>query len=61
MLIMQGDVDPVVNPEDTKTYARKNGINIVLFEGTDHVYKRPGEKERIVAEAEKFLLRPRSQ
>lgn len=61
ILIIQGDADPVVNPEDTKTYARKNGINIVLFEGTDHVYKRPGEKERIIVEAEKFLLRTRFQ
>ena len=56
MLIIQGDADPVVNPNDTKDYAKKNIINMVLFEGTDHVYKQPGEKERIIAETEKFLL-----
>lgn len=57
MLIIQGDADSVVNPDDTREYTMKNGINLALFEGTDHVYKKPGEKERIVTEAEKFFLR----
>lgn len=61
VLIIQGDADSIVNPKDTENYARKNGISIVLFEGTDHVYKRPGEKERIVAETGRFILRAGSQ
>ena len=61
VLIIQGDADPIVNLKDTEDYARKNGISIVLFEGTDHVYKRPGEKERIISETRKFLLRKRAK
>lgn len=56
VLILQGDKDDVVNPEDTIEYARRNRIRIEIFEGTDHLYKRPGEKEKIVEVAEGFLL-----
>lgn len=61
VLIIQGDADSIVNPKDTMDYARRNGISIVLFEGTDHVYKRSGEKERIISETGKFLLRKRDK
>lgn len=56
MLIIQGDADSVVNPKDTKTYAEKNKIKLILFEGADHFYGNPGERERIVAETERFLF-----
>lgn len=56
IMIIQGDQDNVVNPEDTIAYARKNGIIINIFEGTDHHYRKPGEKERIVNVTEAFLL-----
>ena len=36
-------------------YAEKNGIKIQIFKGTDHVYKKPGEKERIVKTVEEFF------
>ena len=58
MMIMQGNADEIVCPEDTRLYAEKNGIRLVMFEGTDHFYKKDGEPERIVAETEGFLLRP---
>ena len=56
ILILQGDKDTVVDPEDTFSYAQKYGIRTEVFKGTDHIYKRPGEKERIVEVSEKFLL-----
>jgi len=59
MLIIQGDSDLVVNPKDTQEYADKNGINLIVFHGTDHVYKKSGEKEQIVEETKKFLFRNR--
>lgn len=56
IMIIQGDKDPVVNPADTVSYAKKHGIKLVIFEGSDHVYKKLGEKERIVTYATQFLL-----
>ena len=56
VFIIQGDQDQVVNPIDTITYAKKHGIRIAVFEGTDHVYKKPGEKERIIEVTARFLL-----
>ena len=55
ILILQGDADDVVDPADTIVYAEKNGIKIRLFEGAGHLYSNPGEKERIVAETERWL------
>ena len=55
MLILQGDADAVVDPQDTIAYAHKNDIQLVLFPGADHFYQDPGEKERIVSETEAFL------
>lgn len=59
IFIIQGDEDNVVDPIDTIRYAEMNGIKLKIFEGTDHIYKKPGEKERIVAETEKYLTRDR--
>ncbi len=56
MYIIQGDVDEIVHPEDTKAYAEKNGIEINLFEGTGHLYDNPGEKEKAVAVAKAYFL-----
>lgn len=56
VLIIQGYKDAVVNPKDTISYARTNGIRIEVFEGADHRYGNPGEKERIVKAAKDFLL-----
>ena len=56
MMIIQGAKDDVVNPKDTIEYAEKNHILINVFEEADHIYKKPGEKERIVKVTEDFLL-----
>ncbi len=56
VLILQGDKDDVVDPEDTKEYADRICARWKLFEGTDHRYKRPGELEQIVNYTERFLL-----
>lgn len=55
ILVLQGDKDLVVDPSDTKNYTQINGIKLVLFEATDHYYKRPGEKERIVSVTKDYL------
>ena len=56
--IIQGDLDDVVDPEDIKAYAERykdKKLKLKIFEGTDHLYKRPGEKERIVETVKEFL------
>ena len=56
MLILQGDADVIVDPQDTIAYAHKNDIQRALFLGVNHLYGNPGEKERIVSGTELFLL-----
>jgi len=56
VLILQGDCDDVVSPEDTAAYAEKNHIQVAWFYGTDHRYKKPGELEMIVSVTKTFLL-----
>ncbi len=56
VLILQGDRDDVVLPEDTAAYAEKNGLPVVWFHESDHSYRNPGDTERIVAETRAFLL-----
>ena len=48
MLIVHGDRDDVVPFEDVSAFcsSRKNAV-LVPFPGTDHHYKREGEKERV--------------
>lgn len=55
VMIMQGDEDGIVNPEDIKGYAKKNNIRLKLFRGTDHRYKKEGEIERIIEYTKDFL------
>ncbi|MBR2738786.1 MAG: alpha/beta fold hydrolase [Lachnospiraceae bacterium] len=55
ILILQGDRDDVVDPADTIAYAERTGAGIRVFPGADHLYQKPGEKARIVKEAELFL------
>ncbi len=56
ILILQGDMDDVVPPEDTRLYAEKNRIVVEWFNGTDHRYKKPGEMEHILSATKGFLL-----
>ena len=56
ILILQGDRDDVVDPADTIAYAERIGAGIRIFPGADHLYQNPGEKARIVKEAELFFV-----
>ena len=58
IMILQGDKDDIVDPKDIKAYAERckaEKLRLVIFEGTDHLYKRPGEKERIIGELKEYL------
>ncbi len=55
ILIIQGDRDEVVDPEDTAAYAKRNGARLVLVAGADHRYKNPGDLDQILEAAEAFL------
>ena len=55
VLILQGDRDALVLPQDTADYAARNGIRIEWFRGSDHFYKQPGDRARIAQAAEAFL------
>ena len=56
VLILQGDADDVVLPQDTAEYAEKNGIRVAWFRGSDHRYKQEGDRARIARTARAFLL-----
>lgn len=56
VLILQGDMDDVVRPEDTALYARRNNIPLEWFCGADHRYKKHGDLQRIVNLTRDFLL-----
>ncbi|MCR4584807.1 MAG: ADP-ribosylglycohydrolase family protein [Lachnospiraceae bacterium] len=58
--IIQGDKDEIVNPRDITAYAdryKDTKLKLEVFKGTDHRYKRPGEKERVVECVAEFLDR----
>lgn len=56
ILILQGDRDDVVLPQDTAAYAERNGIRVEWFRGSDHRYRQDGDRERIAQTARAFLL-----
>jgi len=55
VMIMQGDQDDVVDPEEICCYAEANKIRLKLFEGTDHRYKKEGELKKIIEYTDDFL------
>lgn len=55
LLILQGDRDDVVPPQDTADYAARNHIRVEWFRGSDHRYKQPGDPEKIVSVTRGFL------
>ena len=55
VLILQGDRDDVVLPDDTAAYAERNHIRVVWFPGSDHRYGQPGDMETIVSATRAFL------
>lgn len=58
VLILQGDSDELVLPQDTAAYAAKNGIRVEWFRGSDHFYRCEGDRARIAQTARAFLLGP---
>ncbi len=57
VLILQGDMDDVVPPEETRRYAERNSIPIEWFVGTDHRYKKTGEMEHIIQVTRDFWVK----
>ncbi len=55
VLILQGDRDDVVLPDDTAAYAERNHIRVVWFPGSDHRFGQPGDVDRIVSATRAFL------
>ena len=56
-LMIQGDLDKVVDPQNSIDFARRNSWELHIIEGADHRYKKPGNLEDIISAAETFLLR----
>ena len=55
-LIIQGDMDDVVDPQDSVKFAEKNGMKLHMVKGADHRYKNPGNLEEILSVTVPFLL-----
>ena len=55
ILILQGDQDDVVPPQDAEDYAKRNHIRVEWFRGSDHRYKQNGDPEKIVSVTRDFL------
>ena len=58
IMIIQGDRDDVVNPDDIRAYAeryKEKKMRLEILEGTDHRYGNSGEKEKIVEVTKDFL------
>lgn len=58
IMILQGDRDDVVDPNDIRAYAeryKEKKMRLEILEGTDHRYGNPGEKERVVELTKNFL------
>lgn len=56
-LIIQGDLDDVVNPEDSCAFARKHHLQLHIVRGADHRYKNEGDLEEILSVTAAFLKR----
>lgn len=55
MLVIHGDADDVVPPEDIRRFCEtRPGMLLQVVPGADHRFKNPGELERVVALAERF-------
>ncbi len=54
-MLIQGDLDDVVSPQDSYDYAQRNGWKLCVVRGADHLYQKPGEVEQIVGAVSAFL------
>ena len=48
MLMVYGDCDDVVKPEDMSGFADRNGINRIVIEGADHRFKKAGQLDAVI-------------
>ena len=55
-LMIQGNLDEVVDPQDSIDFARRNSWELHMIEGADHRYKKPGNLEDIISTTEAFFL-----
>ena len=55
MLMIQGEADLVVSPQDSFMYAKRYGITIHMLEGTDHIYSKPGAIDQVMTLARNFF------
>ena len=55
-LVIQGDQDDVVDPEESVRFAQDNGLELHIVSGADHRYKHPGELEEILSATTDFLI-----
>lgn len=57
MLIIHGDCDEIVLPEDMKIFRSHNPLSeLKVIEGADHRFKRPNELDKIIKIAEKYIM-----
>lgn len=55
MLIIHGDKDDVVPHEDILSFCQsRNTFQLAVIKGADHRFKKPGEMEAIIKEADNF-------
>lgn len=54
MMIIHGDKDDVVPPEDSKLFAERSGIKLRFLEGANHMYERPGDTEWVMDRAKEL-------
>ena len=54
-LILQGDLDDVVNPQDSYAFAQQNHFRLHVVRGADHRYKNEGDLEEILSVTASFL------
>ena len=55
VLILQGDQDEIVPPDDTAQYAAANRIRLEILPGADHLCRKSGDLHRILKHTLAFL------
>ena len=55
VLILHGDADELVPPEDSKQYAAANHIRLEILPGADHLCRKSGDLHRILKFATAFF------
>lgn len=56
ILIIQGNNDELVNPNDVKEFCGVNEIDCISLEDTDHMFKNPIKMNEFISYATKFMF-----